>query len=144
MLGRLYSHPSERVWFFFFSSRRRHTIFKCDWSSDVCSSDLYFSCGSVASASPSAPLFICANSFLSDHSKIFALATGAPLRRSSTNVTTCPDALLFTSPISFTTTTVYARNVPSVSSTPLQPLLTARTRPPPACPTLRAPPFSHP
>src|SRR5207237_6836176 len=22
------------------SSRRRHTIFKCDWSSDVCSSDL--------------------------------------------------------------------------------------------------------
>src|SRR5260370_29945516 len=28
--------------FFFFSSRRRHTIFKCDWSSDVCSSDLRF------------------------------------------------------------------------------------------------------
>src|SRR5882762_10168847 len=26
--------------FFFFSSRRRHTRFKCDWSSDVCSSDL--------------------------------------------------------------------------------------------------------
>src|SRR6266478_7562217 len=25
---------------FFFSSRRRHTIFYCDWSSDVCSSDL--------------------------------------------------------------------------------------------------------
>src|SRR5260370_38488868 len=25
---------------FFFSSRRRHTKFKCDWSSDVCSSDL--------------------------------------------------------------------------------------------------------
>src|SRR5207237_4618355 len=24
----------------FFSSRRRHTRFKCDWSSDVCSSDL--------------------------------------------------------------------------------------------------------
>src|SRR5207237_5582463 len=28
------------VCFFFFSSRRRHTRFKCDWSSDVCSSDL--------------------------------------------------------------------------------------------------------
>src|SRR5260370_39324384 len=28
------------VGFFFFSSRRRHTRFKCDWSSDVCSSDL--------------------------------------------------------------------------------------------------------
>src|SRR2546430_10467034 len=27
--------------FFFFSSRRRHTIFDCDWSSDVCSSDLF-------------------------------------------------------------------------------------------------------
>src|SRR2546430_9148654 len=29
-----------RVFFFFFSSRRRHTRFDCDWSSDVCSSDL--------------------------------------------------------------------------------------------------------
>src|SRR6267142_6851613 len=31
------------VWFFFFfffSSRRRHTRLTCDWSSDVCSSDL--------------------------------------------------------------------------------------------------------
>src|SRR2546430_3578999 len=28
------------VWVFFFSSRRRHTRFDCDWSSDVCSSDL--------------------------------------------------------------------------------------------------------
>src|SRR5689334_24133818 len=27
-------------WFFFFSSRRRHTRWNCDWSSDVCSSDL--------------------------------------------------------------------------------------------------------
>src|SRR5260370_31326634 len=26
--------------YFFVTSRRRHTIFKCDWSSDVCSSDL--------------------------------------------------------------------------------------------------------
>src|SRR4030066_1112781 len=31
---------SVRDFFFFFSSRRRHTRFKCDWSSDVCSSDL--------------------------------------------------------------------------------------------------------
>src|SRR5438309_6145506 len=28
------------VCFFFFSSRRRHTRWNCDWSSDVCSSDL--------------------------------------------------------------------------------------------------------
>src|SRR6266478_8930734 len=30
----------EFLSFFFFSSRRRHTRFDCDWSSDVCSSDL--------------------------------------------------------------------------------------------------------
>src|SRR5690242_20959158 len=29
--------------FFFFSSRRRHTRLTCDWSSDVCSSDLALS-----------------------------------------------------------------------------------------------------
>src|SRR5260221_7693725 len=33
---------SSRDWFFFFfSSRRRHTRSLCDWSSDVCSSDLW-------------------------------------------------------------------------------------------------------
>src|SRR5256886_6314394 len=31
---------------FFFSSRRRHTRFDCDWSSDVCSSDLRRTCRS--------------------------------------------------------------------------------------------------
>src|SRR2546430_5422229 len=31
--------------FFFFSSRRRHTRFDCDWSSDVCSSDLILPSG---------------------------------------------------------------------------------------------------
>src|SRR6266480_6791460 len=30
------------LFFFFFSSRRRHTRLTCDWSSDVCSSDLIF------------------------------------------------------------------------------------------------------
>src|SRR5215211_8008144 len=29
-----------KFFFFFFSSRRRHTRSLCDWSSDVCSSDL--------------------------------------------------------------------------------------------------------
>src|SRR2546430_4791371 len=33
-------HHSLIYLFFFFSSRRRHTRFDCDWSSDVCSSDL--------------------------------------------------------------------------------------------------------
>src|SRR5205085_4917110 len=32
---------------FFFSSRRRHTRFDCDWSSDVCSSDLDLGLGLV-------------------------------------------------------------------------------------------------
>src|SRR5207237_6896057 len=42
--------------FFFFSSRRRHTRFKCDWSSDVCSSDL--PSASVSSIAVSAELFV--------------------------------------------------------------------------------------
>src|SRR2546430_5918562 len=33
---------------FFFSSRRRHTRFDCDWSSDVCSSDLALQFGESA------------------------------------------------------------------------------------------------
>src|SRR5689334_24645872 len=36
-------------WVFFFSSRRRHTRWNCDWSSDVCSSDLHTG---LASKSP--------------------------------------------------------------------------------------------
>src|SRR6267143_2197294 len=32
---------SPRNFIFFFSSRRRHTRWNCDWSSDVCSSDLW-------------------------------------------------------------------------------------------------------
>src|SRR5260370_13493843 len=39
-LHRLSLAPNLSSTLFFFSSRRRHTRFKCDWSSDVCSSDL--------------------------------------------------------------------------------------------------------
>src|SRR5438067_4584938 len=38
--------------FFFFSSRRRHTRSKRDWSSDVCSSDLVTATGAVAVGDP--------------------------------------------------------------------------------------------
>src|SRR2546430_7390165 len=38
MISKLSSSPISIL--FFFSSRRRHTRFDCDWSSDVCSSDL--------------------------------------------------------------------------------------------------------
>src|SRR5947207_5829015 len=34
------TYVNSCAWFFFFSSRRRHTRSLCDWSSDVCSSDL--------------------------------------------------------------------------------------------------------
>src|SRR3989454_8984909 len=37
----------REIFFFFFSSRRRHTRLQGDWSSDVCSSDLLVSLGSV-------------------------------------------------------------------------------------------------
>src|SRR2546430_12586974 len=36
----------KSMFVFFFSSRRRHTRFDCDWSSDVCSSDLSVQMGS--------------------------------------------------------------------------------------------------
>src|SRR5690606_40126514 len=38
---RLSAFVSVRFTTFFFSSRRRHTRFSRDWSSDVCSSDLH-------------------------------------------------------------------------------------------------------
>src|SRR5256886_1021908 len=38
--GRLVFVRASVALLFFFSSRRRHTRFDCDWSSDVCSSDL--------------------------------------------------------------------------------------------------------
>src|SRR5260221_8602246 len=37
-----FTMPRLVIFFFFFSSRRRHTRSLCDWSSDVCSSDLSF------------------------------------------------------------------------------------------------------
>src|SRR2546427_7061990 len=41
---------------FFFSSRRRHTRFDCDWSSDVCSSDLETPAYGLWTSVVSAPL----------------------------------------------------------------------------------------
>src|SRR6266481_9502207 len=46
MAGRSYSR-------FFFSSRRRHTRWNCDWSSDVCSSDLVRAAGHYGIVYPS-------------------------------------------------------------------------------------------
>src|SRR5579859_1276471 len=43
---------------FFFSSRRRHTRFDCDWSSDVCSSDLLAQIADLAVAAGFRPAWI--------------------------------------------------------------------------------------
>src|SRR6266567_8349549 len=59
--------------FFFFSSRRRHTRFDCDWSSDVCSSDL-------ANRAPNGPLGMAspANTYVGLTHKGPAIAPGEP------------------------------------------------------------------
>src|SRR5690606_39730801 len=44
---------------FFFSSRRRHTIFSRDWSSDVCSSDLGFLQCYISVQSPHLHRILC-------------------------------------------------------------------------------------
>src|SRR2546430_6578033 len=54
-----FSHIRVLVIFFFFSSRRRHTRFDCDWSSDVCSSDLeyiLYAAGDVANFAKDYPV----------------------------------------------------------------------------------------
>src|SRR6476661_10397401 len=61
--------------FFFFSSRRRHTRFKCDWSSDVCSSDL----GHAAAAEP------CLDAAAAE-SRIHAFAARSEERREGKSV----------------------------------------------------------
>src|SRR2546429_4701248 len=41
---------------FFFSSRRRHTRCSRDWSSDVCSSDLFVTLAAILTAIPAIPV----------------------------------------------------------------------------------------
>src|SRR2546430_8954297 len=45
-----FTHLRCTFYVFFFSSRRRHTRFDCDWSSDVCSSDLLLVSGCLCRA----------------------------------------------------------------------------------------------
>src|SRR5690348_18118245 len=49
---------SVHVCFFFFSSRRRHTRWTGDWSSDVCSSDLRFARSPDSHAPSTVPHFV--------------------------------------------------------------------------------------
>src|SRR2546430_10050271 len=46
---------------FFFSSRRRHTRFDCDWSSDVCSSDLFDKAVAMIKEGKRLGYYVCTN-----------------------------------------------------------------------------------
>src|SRR2546430_3802765 len=61
---------------FFFSSRRRHTRFDCDWSSDVCSSDLVASAIAIGSGGPfgaEGPIIMTGGAFGSMIAQLFHL-----------------------------------------------------------------------
>src|SRR5256886_11991430 len=65
--------------YFFFSSRRRHTRFDCDWSSDVCSSDLASGYRVVYTAStPSTSEIFLYDSASSTPQQLVSLSTGIP------------------------------------------------------------------
>src|SRR2546430_16956093 len=68
--------------FFFFSSRRRHTRFDCDWSSDVCSSDL---AGTARFASPLGTEDFVKRSSVIEYS-LRGLAAAAPHLRTLTRI----------------------------------------------------------
>src|SRR2546427_1030008 len=70
--------------FFFFSSRRRHTRFDCDWSSDVCSSDLLEFYASAVNFDPAAPMFPV--SFPGDYVKELSEQLGLFSDRKSTRL----------------------------------------------------------
>src|SRR5689334_24013045 len=58
---RVSTHPTGLG--FFFSSRRRHTTWNCDWSSDMCSSDLaiaWLAAGGMARAQTPTPAAVAA------------------------------------------------------------------------------------
>src|SRR6266571_4136098 len=67
------------LFFFFFSSRRRHTRLTCDWSSDVCSSDLTDAAAAIAGAE--AALIVVPAQFLRGALEMLAplLPVGLPL-----------------------------------------------------------------
>src|SRR2546430_11212780 len=72
MVNSVYARASRGlIWSFVFSSRRRHTRFDCDWSSDVCSSDLAGSEGSL-------PPYISVPCFLRSGGPGFLGASYAP------------------------------------------------------------------
>src|SRR5499427_5929560 len=84
----------HQIFFFFFSSRRRHTISLCDWSSDVCSSDLLHAVAALTgtnNTSSSGPLTVSVPNVLLVAANTVATTTGAPGAGFTTRVITSPD-----------------------------------------------------
>src|SRR3989475_9759698 len=71
------------MFFFFFSSRRRHTRFDCDWSSDVCSSDLAHRAKLVREAAR------LLRERKSQHARTMALEMGKPLPQGEAEAEKC-------------------------------------------------------
>src|SRR5437879_13744526 len=67
--------------FFFFSSRRRHTRYIGDWSSDVCSSDLSWAKRWASGTSKPAPLCAPRTTLSTKPSQPFANTEIQPVRR---------------------------------------------------------------
>src|SRR5258707_6027767 len=73
------------VFLFFFSSRRRHTRYWRDWSSDVCSSDLLMRCVACAIVTHGPPVERRTNGQSSIAPEITAVASRRPLLSFLTN-----------------------------------------------------------
>src|SRR5689334_24048851 len=69
--------------FFFFSSRRRHTRWNCDWSSDVCSSDLVRQAEQVRSSIGVTGQFAAVDQLLTGEENLRMMARLAHLDRAT-------------------------------------------------------------
>src|SRR5260221_7900500 len=77
--------------FFFFSSRRRHTRSLCDWSSDVCSSDLWCWLQRCCATSSSGTLTTSVPNALLVAGNIVATSTSGPGASFTNRMITNPD-----------------------------------------------------
>src|SRR2546430_9676617 len=68
----------ERHVSIFFSSRRRHTRFDCDWSSDVCSSDLAVANGTQCGDGDTCQAGVCNDCSLSGRTSCYGPGTVFP------------------------------------------------------------------
>src|SRR5256886_10612330 len=74
------------LFLFFFSSRRRHTRFDCDWSSDVCSNQLSFDAGRLERREFITGFTLAKEVTLGLHAPV-SVALGAAFRRETYKIT---------------------------------------------------------